>query len=164
MDLITPGFGLVFWSTLFFLMVLILLKIFAWKPILQGINEREKTIDDALRSAERAREEMANLKAENEEILKQAKAERDGIIQEAREIREKMIDEAKGQAEVEAKKMVAAARLAIDQERTAALNTIKDQVASLSLDIATRVIQKELQQDAQQQQLVEDLVKDIKLS
>lgn len=164
MDLIKPDFGLVFWTTLFFLLVLLLLRKYAWKPILSGVQEREKTIDDALMSAERAREEMAHLKAENEEILKQARAERDAIIQEAQAIRTQMIADAKDQANVEATKMVEAAKLAISQERSTALNAIKDQVAELSLEIATKVIKTDLEQNAKQQELVGELVKEIKVN
>ena len=106
MSLINPGFGLVIWMTIALLIVLFILKKFAWKPIMEALKEREDSIDSSLRAAERAHEEMKNLKLDNEELLKEAKDERDGILREARKIKEDIIEEAKGQATEEANNIV----------------------------------------------------------
>ncbi|MCH6199010.1 F0F1 ATP synthase subunit B [Aquiflexum sp. LQ15W] len=164
MGLITPGLGLVFWSALGFLIVLFLLTKFAWKPILAALDEREKIIDDALKSAEIARNEMANLKAENERIIHEAKIERDTMLLKASEAAKQMIEEAKEKAQLEGAKMIENAKATIETEKSAAIEDIKVQVGILSLAVAEKLLKRNFAEDAAQQKLVEELVKDIKLN
>ena len=156
--------GLFFWQTLLFVALILLLKKFAWKPILDAVNEREQGIKDALDSAEQAKQEMANLQAENEKLLKEARAERDAMIKEARDIKNKMIIDAKEEAKGEADKMVAQAQAAIESEKKAAIADLKNQVASLSLEIAEKVVRENLSSDDKQQNLVKNLLDDSSLN
>ena len=156
--------GLFFWQTLLFVTLLFLLKKYAWKPILDAVNEREEGIKKALESAEQAKEEMANMKAHNEKLLKKARAERDAMLKEAREIKSKLIGDAKDEAKVEADKLMMQAQAAIESEKKAAIAEIKEQVASLSLDIAEKVIKEALSKDDQQQKLVKNLLDDTTLN
>ena len=144
MDLVTPSFGIIFWTVLIFLFLLILLKKFAWKPILNAVNERNDSIADALASAEKAKEEMAKLTADNEKILDEARTTRDEILKEARNLKDKTIAEAKTLAKDEADNIIASAKSAIQSEKRAAINDIKNQVASLSIEIAEKILSKEL--------------------
>lgn len=164
MGLITPGLGLIFWSALGFLIVLFLLTKYAWKPILAALDEREKSIDDALKSAEIARNEMSNLKAENERIIHEAKIERDSMLLKASEAAKQMIDEAKEKAHQEGAKMIENAKATIETEKQAAIEDIKVQVGILSLAVAEKLLKRNFTEDAAQQKLVEELVKDIKLN
>jgi len=164
MGLITPGLGLIFWSALGFLIVLFLLTKYAWKPILAALDEREKSIDDALKSAEIARNEMSNLKAENERIIHEAKIERDTMLLKASEAAKQMIDEAKEKAHQEGVKMIENAKATIETEKLAAIEDIKVQVGILSLAVAEKLLKRNFSEDAAQQKLVEELVKDIKLN
>jgi F-type H+-transporting ATPase subunit b len=156
--------GLFFWQTLLFVALILLLKKFAWKPILDAVNEREQGIKDALDSAEQAKQEMANLQAENEKLLKEARTERDAMIKEARDIKNKMIIDAKEEAKGEADKMVAQAQAAIESEKKAAIADLKNQVASLSLEIAEKVVRENLSSDDKQQKLVKNLLDDSSLN
>jgi F-type H+-transporting ATPase subunit b len=156
--------GLFFWQTLLFVALILLLKKFAWKPILDAVNEREQGIKDALDSAEQAKQEMANLQADNEKLLKEARAERDAMIKEARDIKNKMINDAKEEAKGEADKMVAQAQAAIQSEKKAAIADLKNQVASLSLEIAEKVVRENLSSDDNQQKLVKNLLDDSSLN
>ena len=156
--------GLFFWQTLMFVALILLLKKFAWKPILDAVNEREQGIKDALDSAEQAKQEMANLQADNEKLLKEARAERDAMIKEARDIKNKMIIDAKEEAKGEADKMVAQAQAAIESEKKAAIADLKNQVASLSLEIAEKVVRENLSSDDKQQKLVKNLLDDSSLN
>lgn len=156
--------GLFFWQTLLFVALVLLLKKFAWKPILDAVNEREQGIKDALDSAEQAKQEMANLQADNEKLLKEARAERDAMLKEARDIKNKMINDAKEEAKVEADKMVAQAQAAIESEKKAAIADLKNQVASLSLEIAEKVVKENLSNDDKQQKLVKNLLEDSSLN
>lgn len=117
MDLVTPEFGLIFWTSITFLVLLFILKKFAWKPILSAVSEREKGIKDALASAVEARKEMENLQADNERILKDARAEREAMLKDARELKNKMIDDAKQDAKIEANKLITQAQAAIEAEK-----------------------------------------------
>lgn len=164
MDLVTPEIGLIFWTTVSFLVLLFILGKFAWKPILNSVNDREEGIKNALASAEDAKKEMQNLKSDNELILKEARAERDAMIKEAREIRENMISEAKEDAKEQASKMIESAVVAIDQEKQAALAHLKKEVAELSIGIAEAVVKKELSSIDEQNKLVEGMLKDITLN
>lgn len=164
MDLVTPQIGLLFWTVLIFLVLVFLLAKFAWKPILRMVEERTKNIEDALNSAENAKKEMAGLKAENEQIMKEARAERDKIVREAREMKDKIIEESKETAKAEADKILAQARQLIDDEKRAAMNELKDQVASLSIEIAEKILTKELSDKKKQAELIDDILQQSNLN
>lgn len=164
MELITPGAGLIFWSALGFLILLFILTKYAWKPILGALDAREQDIDDALKAAERARNDMANLKTENERIMHEARIERDQMLLKASETAKQMIEEAKEAAVLEGKKMIDNAKVAIETEKHAALEEVKVQVAVLSLSIAEKLLKKNFQSDVAQQALIEELVNDLNLN
>lgn len=164
MDLVTPQIGLLFWTVLIFLILVFLLAKFAWKPILNMVEERTKNIEDALNSAENAKKEMAGLKAENEQIMKEARAERDKIVREAREMKDKIIEESKETAKAEADKILAQARKLIDDEKRAVMNELKDQVASLSIEIAEKILTKELSDKKKQAELIDDILQQSNLN
>lgn len=164
MDLITPGFGLVFWSIITFALLLIVLRKFAWKPILGAISDREEGIQNALEAADKARLEMENLKADNERILNEARLEREGMLKDARDIKNKMIADAKEEAQAEASKMISQAQAAIESEKKAAMAELKNQVAALSIDIAEKVVREELSNKDKQLELVESMLTDAKLN
>jgi len=155
--------GLFFWMAVLFLALLFLLRKFAWKPILDSVNEREEGIKNALASAEDAKKEMQNLQASNEQLLKEARAERDSMMKEAREIKDKMIADAKEEAKEVAAKLIQNAQASIEQEKQAALSELKNQVAELSIGIAESVVKKELSNKKEQLKLVEDLLGDVTL-
>ncbi len=164
MDLITPDFGLFFWQTIVFLVLIFVMAKFAWKPILGGINNREKSINDALASAEEARKEMQNLKADNEELLKEARAEKDAILKDARELKEKIIADAGEEAQAKADKIVKQANESIEREKKAAMAELKNQVATLSIEIAEKVVRKELSEEKKQHQLIDKMLDDVTLN
>ena len=153
--------GLFFWQTLLFVALLLLLKKFAWKPILDAVNERETSIKDSLSAAEKARDDMEAVQADNKRILKEARAERDALLAEAKTASIQIVNQAKEDAEAAADKITAQAQETIQNEKIAAINELKGQVASLSIDIAEKVIQTELKDKATQEQLVSQLVKEI---
>lgn len=163
MDLITPEIGLFFWQTIVFLVLILLMAKFAWKPILGAIQKREDSINDALASAENARKEMQNLQADNEKLLKEARIQRDAMLKEARELKEKIVADASAEAQEKADKIVAQAQTTIQNEKNAALADIKNQVAELSIQIAEKVIRKELSNVEQQHRLVEEMLEDVTL-
>lgn len=156
--------GLFFWQLVLFIGLVLLLRKFAWKPILDAVEKRERGIEDALKSAENAKAEMANLQADNEKLLKEARAEREAMLKEAREMKTKMIEEAKTEAQEEAGKLVAQAQASIEAERKAAIADLKSQVANLSIDIAEKVVKGELSNKGKQEQLVESLLGDATLN
>lgn len=164
MGLVTPDYGLLFWMVLTFLTVMFILKKFAWKPILSSLKEREDSIDEALESAQKARDEMGKLQADNEKILAEARSERNQMLKEAKEIKQSMIDEAKGKAGQEADKIIESARQAIQNEKTAAINEMKENIASLSVQIAEKILKKQLDDPAKQKELMDQYIKDIKLN
>ena len=164
MDLVTPELGLIFWTSLSFLILLFILGKFAWKPILNAVNDREDSIKDALKEAEKARLEMQNLKSDNEKILKEARAERDAMIKDAREIKDSMISEAKEEAKTQATKLIEQAKTTIQNEKLAAITELKNQVADLSIDIAEKVMKNELSNKDKQVELVEKMLGDIELN
>ncbi len=164
MDLVTPGLGLIFWSVLTFLFLLFILRKFAWKPILDAVNEREEGIKNALLSAENAKKDMQNLKSDNEKLLAKARAERDAMMKEAREIKDKMINDAKSEAQLSGEKMIAQAKVAIESEKNAAMAELKNQVSSLSLEIAEKVLRDELSNKDSQTKLVEKMLGEAKLN
>lgn len=158
MDLITPEFGLVFWTLITFLILLFILRKFAWKPILGAVSDREEGIKDALASAEKARQEMENLTADNERILQEARAEREAMLKDARDMKNKMISDAKDEAQEQANKMIEQAQAAIESEKKAAMAELKSHVAGLSIDIAEKVVRKELSNKDSQEKLVEEML------
>ncbi len=164
MELVTPDAGLLFWMLLSFTLVLIVLKKFAWKPILNSLKEREESIAEALHAAEKAREEMEKLKADNEAIIRKARAEREKILQEAREIKIKIVEQAKEEASQEAQKMIELARVNIRNEEAKALEQIKAQVADLSIRIAEKILREKLGDSTEQQKLVEKYLNDLQLN
>jgi F-type H+-transporting ATPase subunit b len=159
-----PDTGLLIWMMITFLIVLILLRKFAWKPILKMIKDREDSIDSALKSAENAKLEMQNLKSDNEKILAQARNERDTMMKEARDMKDQIVGEAKGKAKEEADKILTAAREAINNEKMAAITELKNQVALLSVEIAEKILKRELSDENKQKDLIGDLLKDTKLN
>ena len=153
--------GLFFWQTLLFVALLLLLKKFAWKPILDAVNERETSIKDSLSAAEKARDDMEAVQADNKRILKEARAERDALLAEAKTASVQIVNQAKEDAKAAADKITAQAQETIQNEKIAAINELKGQVASLSIDIAEKVLQTELKDKATQEQLVAQLVSEI---
>lgn len=164
MELVKPAFGLLFWMCISFGIIVFILKKFAWTPILNMLSEREKSIQDALDSAERAKEEMKALQSNNERILTDARNERDNLLKEAREIKEKIIAEAKGLATKEGERLLKAARENIQNEKMIAITELKNQVASLSIEIAEKILKSELSSDEKQKSLVNTLLKDVNLN
>ena len=156
--------GLFVWQLVLFIGLVLLLKKFAWKPILNAVEEREDGIKDALESAEKAKLEMQNLQADNQKLLKEARAEREEMLKEARDIKNKMIEDAKGEAQTQANKMIAQAQEAIEGEKKAAMAELKSQVAGLSLQIAEKVVREELSNKDKQIKLVESMLGEAKLN
>lgn len=157
-------FGLFFWQLFLFVGLILLLKKFAWKPILDAVNQREEGIKDALLSAENARKEMQNLTADNERILQEARMERDALLKEAREMKEKMIADSKHEAQIQGERMIEQAKAAIEAEKNAAMAELKSQVSSLSLEIAEKLLKDELSNKEAQTKLVEKMLGDVKLN
>lgn len=164
MSLINPGFGLVIWMTLAFGALLWILAKFAWPAILIALAEREKSIEEALLSAENARQAMENLKLGNEELLKEAKDQRDDLLKDARAIKEKIINEAKDKAQTAADKIVESARVRIESEKKAAMVDIKNTIASYSIEIAEKILREELKDKKQQTAYAEKLLKETSLN
>lgn len=164
MDLVTPGLGLIFWQTVLFLIILFLLGKFAWKPILSALGEREKSIEDALESAKKAKQEMENLKAENESLLQEARLERDKILKDAQSAASNIVEEAKGKASEESTRMIENAKAAISNEKQAALTEVRNLAATLSIEIAEKLIKKELENKKAQEALVDSYIKEVNLS
>ncbi|MEK9531021.1 MAG: F0F1 ATP synthase subunit B [Flavobacteriaceae bacterium] len=158
------SFGLFIWQTVIVVALILLLRKFAWKPILTTINDREQGIRSAMKAAEDARQEMANLQSDNERILKEARAERESLLKEARELRQKMIDDAKGEAKVQAEQLITQAKEAIENEKQVAITSLKNEVADLSLQIAETLTKEQLSSDKKQTELVQKLLKDVNLN
>jgi F-type H+-transporting ATPase subunit b len=158
------SFGLFIWQIVIFVGLILLLKKFAWKPILDAVNEREEGIKNALLSAENAKREMQNLTADNEKLLAEARAERDLMLKEAREMREKMIADSKTDAQAEGARMIEQAKTAIQAEKNAAMSELKAQVSTLSLEIAEKLLKTELSNKDSQKQLVEKMLGDVTLN
>ncbi len=156
--------GLFFWQTVLFVGLIFLLRKFAWKPILNAVNEREEKIQGALKAAEEAEKKMQALNNESEALLKQAREERDQILKEAREARETIIGEAKGKASAEADKIIAQARETINNEKMAAITELKNQVAVLSIEIAEKILKEQLSGDDKQKAMVDNLLKEVNLN
>jgi len=164
MELLTPGVGLIFWQTVVFILLLVVLSKLAWKPIVNSLKEREMSIQEALDTAEKARHEMSQLKADNEKLLAEAREERDRILREAREVANKMREDAQADARKAADKIIDDARAAINIEKQAALKDVKIQVAAFSLEIAEKLMKKNLTSDKSQKELVEAYIKDLKVN
>ena len=162
--LVTPELGLIVWTTLVFCILFFLLAKFAWKPILKAVKEREASIEDALASAEKATEKMEELQASNETLLNEARLERDAMLKEARDIKDKIVGEAKTTANVEAEKITKAARESIQHEKMAAITDLKNQVATLSIEIAEKILKDELSSADKQKAIIDNVVKDINLN
>ena len=164
MDLVTPDLGLVVWTTICFAILLFILGKFAWKPILAAVNEREQSIETALSRAEAVREEMARLTGENEALLKQARAERDAILLEATRVKNQIIADAKESAHKEGARQIEMARVEINNQKAIAIADVKNQVATLSIDIAEKILRKQFEDQKKQDELVKELLRDVKLS
>lgn len=156
MGIIEPGIGLLFWMTLTFVILLVLLSKFAWKPIVNAVNEREASIVDALNQAQLAKKEMQDLKSDNERIIREAKIERDAILKEAREIKERIVGEAKDVAKAEGERMIESAKQTIQSEKNAAMSDIRSQIGALSVNIAESILQKNLENTEAQNELVQN--------
>lgn len=164
MELLNPGTGLIIWQLIVFVGLFLLLSKLAWKPIISSLKERETSIQEALSTAENARLEMAQLKSDNEKLLKEAREERDRILHGAREAANRMKDEAQLDAKKAADKIIEDARAAINIEKQAALKEVKIQVAMFSLEVAEKLMKKNLADDKSQKELVEGYLKDIKVN
>ena len=156
--------GLFVWQTLLFVILVFFLRKYAWKPILNAVEEREEGIKNALDSAEKAKEEMENLNADNERILAEARLERDNLLREAREIKNNIINEAKDQANTEADKILTSAKEQINNEKMKAITELKNSVADLSIDMATMVLKSELKDAKKQKELVSEALKEAELN
>ena len=164
MDLVTPDIGLIFWTTVSFAILYFILAKYAWKPILGAVNDREKSIKDALSAAEKAKEEMANLKSDNEKILNEAKLQREAMLKDARDIKSKIIADAQNEATEKANKLIEAAKTAIDNEKSAAMKELKNTVLDLSLNIAEKLLSKELDNKDKQVKNIQDILDKSKLN
>lgn len=164
MDLITPDLGLLFWTTIVFAILLFLLTKFAWKPILNMVNEREQAITESLELAKKTKAEMQVLQAKNESLLKEAKAERDAIIKDAREVAIKMVSDAKTKAKDEADKMIADAKVAIQTEKNAAMSDVKSQISSLALEVAEKIVRTSINTDEKHKELASKYAEEINLN
>lgn len=164
MELVTPNLGTIFWMVIIFGVVAFVLKKFAWRPILNALYEREESIENALNAAEKARKEMADLKAGNEQLLAEAKKEKDAIMREAMKLKDGIIAEAKEKASFETQKSLENARQQIENEKAKAINEIKRQMTEISFMIAEKVIRKEMAGNKQQQEMVNNLMDEIKLN
>jgi F-type H+-transporting ATPase subunit b len=163
-SLTSPGIGVVVWAALIFGIFFLILAKFGWKPILSAVKAREEMIKGSLESAAKAREEMLKLQSDNEAILKKAREEREVILKEAREVRDRLISEAKGKASEEAEKIVEKAKAGIEREKAKALSEIHEQVATLSIDIASKLLGEKLSKTEEQEKLISKYLKDIDLN
>jgi F-type H+-transporting ATPase subunit b len=164
MELLTPSFGLIFWTLLAFIIVFFILKKFAWKPILKALNDREKGIADSLETADRVRAEMSQLKSENEELLAQAREERAAMLKEARDIKDRIVNDAKEQAKAEASKIMTETQQAIEQQKMAAMTDVKNQIGKMVIEVAEKILRKELGSKEAQEAHIRDLVEEVKLN
>ena len=164
MDLLTPDLGLFVWNVIIFLLLLIILRKLAWKPILKSLNEREKGISDSLASAERIKTEMAQMKNENEALLAKAREERAQLLKEARETKDKMINEAKDMAKQEAGKIIADAQAAIETQKMAAITEVKNQVGTLVVEVAEKILRRQLENKPEQENYIRQLTNEAKLN
>jgi len=164
MDLLTPELGLFFWTLIAFLAVFLILRKFAWGPILNSLGEREKGIADSIATAQKVKAEMAQMKSENEKLMAQAREERSTMLKEAKEIKDRMINEAKDQAKTEANKIIADAQLQIQQQKNAALTEVKNEIGNLAVEVAGKILRQELAASKGQEAYMQLLSEDIKLN
>ncbi|MCK5820893.1 MAG: F0F1 ATP synthase subunit B [Bacteroidales bacterium] len=164
MGLISPAYGTIFWMVLSFGLVFFILAKFAWGPILKGLKGREESIEEALQAAENARKEMAALKADHEKIMTEARAERDVLMVEARKMRDEMLEAARSEAVKEGEKMLENARKLIESEKVSAIGEIKEQISVLSVQVAEKILRKELSDNTKRDALMNDMLKDLKLN
>lgn len=161
MDLVTPEFSLVIWMSITFGILVFILGKFAWKPILSGLKERESTIENALKSAEEAKNQIAQMKADNEALLQEARVERDAILKEARQMKEQIIAEAKKSAETEGAKLIERANQEINKSKYAAMNELKNQIAGFSVELTQKLLQKELESNDEQKRIIDAHLNDL---
>lgn len=164
MDLLLPHLGLIVWTLLAFLVVLFILKKFAWKPILKGLNDREANIAESIATAEKVKLEMVQLKSENEALLVSAREERAAMLKEAKDIKDKMINDAKEDAKVQAAKIITEAQASISNQKMAAITDIKNQVGNLVIEVSEKILRRELANKSEQEKYIRDLANDIKLN
>lgn len=164
MQLLIPNFGLIIWTLLAFLIVLVILRKFAWKPILKSMNDREKGIADSLATAENIKAEMSQMKSENEALLVKAREERAQMLKEAKETKDKIINEAKEQAKIETNKIIADAQSVINQQKMAALTDLKNQVGTLVVEVSEKILRRELSNKPEQEKYIKELAENVKLN
>lgn len=164
MDLLSPDFGLIFWTVVVFLLTFLILAKFAWKPILKMLDAREKSIAESIESADRIKAEMSQMKSEHEQMLIEAKVERSRILKEAKEAKDQIIAEARDQAKVEARKIIEEAQVAINNQKMAALTDVKNQVGNLALEVAEKILRKELSNKEVHQHYIRQLAEEIRLN
>jgi F-type H+-transporting ATPase subunit b len=164
MQLLTPSFGLLIWTLLAFLIVFFVLRKYAWGPILNSLNERERGIADSLESAKRVRAEMVQLKSDNEDLMNRAREERSIMLKEAKEMKDRIVAEAKEQAKADAARIIADAQQAIQAQKMAAITEVKNQVGKLVVEISEKVLRKELSGKEAQEQHIQGLVNEVKLN
>ncbi len=164
MQLLTPAFGLIIWTLLAFLIVFFILKKYAWKPILNSMNQREKGIADSLATAENIKIEMSQMKSENEALLVKAREERAQMLKEAKETKDKIINEAKEQAKVETNKIIADAQAVINQQKMAAITDLKNQVGNLVIEVSEKILRRELSNKQEQEKYIKELAENVKLN
>ena len=164
MELVNPGIGLIFWMTVAFVAILYILGKFAWKPILKALKERETSIGEALHAADKAREEMKQMQFSNEQLLQEAKNERDAILAQARKIKDSIIEESKIKANEEANRIIISAKESIQNEKMSALTDLKNQVGELALEVARKILMRELSEPKKQEEYIKELIKDVKFN
>jgi F-type H+-transporting ATPase subunit b len=164
MGIVSPDFGLIFWMTISFLVVLFILKKYAWKPVLKSLKARADSIGEALHAAEKAKDEMARLKSDNEKIMQEAREEREKMLREARDVKERILADAKIIAKNEADKLISSARAQIESEKLSAINEIKEKVVNLSVDIAEKILKQSLESDKKQKSYLDSLIKEIDMN
>lgn len=164
MELVTPAIGLVFWTTVVFILLVFLLSKFAWKPIMSAVKEREENISKSLKLAEKAQQDLRELQSINEKLIAEAKVERDNLLKEAREIGDRMVTDAKSKATIEAEKILTQARETLMSEKNAAMSELRTQVAQFSVEVAEKILRTELSSDAKQKALNTQLLEEVKLN
>ena len=164
MEIVSPGIGLILWMTLSFAVLLFVLRRYAWNPILKSLHKREQTIDEALNQANKARQEMKELKSDNEKLLRQAQEERNEILREARKVKDSIIEEARVKANEEANNIVENAKERIEYEKMAAMTDLKNQIASISIEIAEKILEQELSAKNKQEDYIRTLIENAKMN
>lgn len=164
MDLVTPSLGLIVWSSLAFFLLIVLLRRYAWDPILVSLRTREKTIEDSLLAAESARDEMKKLNQESERLIHEAKLERENILKEAKEMKNSILEEARHAAKSEGARMVEKAKQEINSLKLAALGEVKNQVTLLSLEISEKILRKKFAEPKEQEEIIADFLDKVKLN